>query len=139
MTNGVDFSLKGTIKSVRVYDRLLTEDELAWNREVDTIRFSGHLAKTNVVVVAGGEGAVQAETGDYKVEGEWTFTASKTVNSKGAVVDVGRYALEEFMNGAWRNKTIHEGSSYTYTVGASPAKVRLTWLARPAGLSFSFR
>ena len=100
---------------------------------------AGGVVVAGVVVVAGGEGAVQAETGDYKVEGEGTFTASKVVNKKGVVVDAGRYALEEFANGAWGRKTIHDGSSYTYTVGVSPAKVRLTWLARPAGMSITFR
>ena len=133
------YAFKGTIKSVRAYNRLLTEDELAWNREVDTVRFSSRLTTTNVVVVAGGEGSVQAETGDYKVEGEWTFTASKVLSKMGTVVDVKRYALEEFVNGAWVGRTIYEGASYTYTVGVSPAKVRLTWLACPSGMSVTFR
>ena len=133
------YALKGTVKSVRAYDRLLAEDELVWNREVDNIRFTGQLPVTNVVVVAGGEGAVQAEAGEYKVEGEWTFTASKTVNGKGVVVDVERYMLEEFVNGSWSGKTVHDGASYTYTVGVSPAKVRLTWLARPPGVQITIR
>lgn len=133
------YALKGTIKSVRVYDRLLTEDELARNREIDNIRFTGQLPVTNVVVVAGGEGAVQAEAGAYKVEGEWTFTASKTVNRKGEVVDVARYAIEEFVDGAWVNKTLHDGNAYTYAVGTDAAKVRLTWLGSPRGMGIIIR
>ena len=33
--------LEGTVKAVRVYSRILTEDELRWNRLVDEQRFFG--------------------------------------------------------------------------------------------------
>jgi len=33
--------LEGTVKAVRVYSRMLTEDELRWNRLVDEQRFFG--------------------------------------------------------------------------------------------------
>ena len=33
--------LEGTVKAVRVYSRVLTEDELRWNRLVDEQRFFG--------------------------------------------------------------------------------------------------
>ncbi|MBR3223050.1 MAG: hypothetical protein IKF72_12585 [Kiritimatiellae bacterium] len=126
----------GIVKSIRYYDRVLTTDEMVRNRNVDSVRYFGALATTNVFVVAGGEGAVQAEQGAYKVEGEWTFTATKTVNKKGEVVDVVRYSTEELVNGVWTNKTYHNGNTYTYTegVGQSPSlSVRLTWLGQPLG------
>ena len=123
--------LRGTIKSIRYYDRVLTEEELVRNRNVDAVRYFGALGVTNVYVVAGG--GTQAETGAYKVEGAWTFTAAKTVNKKGAVVDVVRYSTEELVNGEWKNKRTFKGNSYTYTEGIDPATVRLEWLGQPLG------
>ena len=125
--------LIGTVKNFRYYDRVLTEEELVRNRNVDSARYFNALAVTNVFVVAGGTGAVQTETGAYKVEGAWTFTASKTVDKKGTVVDVVRYSTEELVDGEWKNKTYHNGSSYTYTEGTDPATVRLKWLGQPLG------
>ena len=130
---GVTQDFTGTIKNFRIYDRVLTTDELVRNRNVDSVRYFGALATTNVFVVAGGEGAVQAEAGAYKVEGEWTFTATKTVNKRGALVDVVRYSTEELVNGEWKNKRTYNGNSYTYTEGTSPATVRLKWLGQPLG------
>jgi hypothetical protein len=123
--------LKGTLYYYRYYDRVLSEEELAWNREVDEARYFGALSATNVVVVAGGEGAVQAEAGAYKVDGEWTFTASKTVDVSGNVIDVERYAVEELVGGVWKNRKVYSGNSYTYTKGVSSPTVRLKWLGRP--------
>ena len=122
----------GIVKSIRYYDRVLTTDELVRNRNVDSARYFGALATTNVFVVAGGEGAVQSETGAYKVEGEWTFTASKTLDKDSNVVDVVRYSVEMLDNGVWK-KRFYNGNSYTYTEGTDPATVRLTWLPEPLG------
>ena len=77
---------------------------------------------------------MQAEAGAYKVEGEWEFSATKTVNKKGELVDVVRYSTEELVNGAWANKAYHDGNTYTYTEGTDPATVRLTWLPEPLGM-----
>ena len=40
----------GTLKSVRYYDRVLTEEEIVRNRNVDAVRYFGALGVTNVVV-----------------------------------------------------------------------------------------
>ena len=131
---GTSQCLTGTLNNFRYYDRVLTEEELVRNRNVDAVRYFGELGVTNVFVVAGGTGAVQAETnGAYKVEGSWTFTATKTVDKKGAVVDVVRHKVEELVNGEWTNKRVYNGNSYTYTEGTDPATVRLTWLGQPLG------
>ena len=107
--------LVGTLKSIRYYDRVLTQEELVRNRNVDAVRYFGALGVTNVFVVAGG--GVQNETGAYKVEGSWEFTAMTTVNKRGKTVNVERYSVEELVNGEWRNKQIYSGRSYTYTEG----------------------
>ena len=98
------------------------------------MRYFGELGVTNVFVVAGGEGAVQTEAGAYKVEGGWTFTATKTVDRNGYVVDVARYSVEELVDGKWANKQTCNGNSYTYTEGTDPTTVRLTWLPEPLGM-----
>ena len=129
----------GTLKTFRYYDRVLTTDEMVRNRNVDSARYFGVLATTNVFVVAGGEGSVQSESGAYKVEGEWTFSATKTVNKKGEVVDVVRYSVETLDNGAWTNRRTYSGNAYTYTEGTDHATVRLTWLGEPSGVTIVIR
>ena len=130
-------NLRGGINYVRYYDRVLSATELAWNRQVDEARFFGNLASTNVVVVAGG--GEQAETGAYVVEGTWDFTAKTMVNARGETVDVARYTTEVLVDGKWTGKTFHKGNIYTYTVGQSPATVRITWREASTGLMLFVR
>lgn len=85
-----------------------------------------------MLVVAGG--GTQTETGAYKVEGEWTFTATTTLDKSGKTVNVERYSVETLVNGEWKNKNTYNGNSYTYTEGTSPATVRLQWLGSPLGM-----
>jgi len=127
----------GTIKNFRYYDRVLTEEELVRNRNVDSARYFGALGVTNVFVEA--SGGTQAETGAYKVEGAWTFTATTVTKKGGAVVPVTRYSVETLANGAWTDKTWHDGTSYTYTEGTDPATVRLTWRGAQEGTMLHFR
>ncbi|MBR4171420.1 MAG: hypothetical protein IKR48_07195 [Kiritimatiellae bacterium] len=130
-------SFTGTIKSFRCYDRVLTQEEIVRNRNVDSARYFGELATTNVFVVAGCD--EQSETGAYKVEGSWLFSATRTLNEYGATVLVERYATEELVDGEWSNKRIHAGNTYTYTEGTDPATVRLTWLGPADGSVLSIR
>ncbi len=122
----------GTLKTFRYYDRVLTTDEMVRNRNVDSVRYFGVLATTNVFVEA--SGGTQAETGAYKVEGAWTFTAETVAKKNGAVVPVTRYSVETLENGAWTGKTWQDGASYTSTEGTDPAAVRLTWRGAPDGI-----
>ena len=124
------------MKSFRIYDRALTEEEIVRNRNVDAVRYFGELGVTNVFVVAGGR--TQTETGAYKVEGEWTFTAT-TVNKRGESVPVVRYSIETLSSDVWSGKTYHSGNTYTYTEGTSPATVRLTWKELPDGTKIIVR
>jgi hypothetical protein len=128
----------GTLKTFRYYDRVLTTDEMVRNRNVDSARYFGELATTNVFVVAGGGTQTEAE-GAYKVDGEWTFTAATTVNKRGETVPVERYSVETLVNGERAGRQIFNGNSYTYTEGTSPATVRLTWLGQPLGMVIIFK
>ena len=121
----------GTIHAIRVYKRVLTDEELQQNREVDEARFFGNPPESNVVVVdAGGE---QSESGTYKVEGTWTFTAATARGDNNEIKPVKGYTLDTWNGSAWIRTGSGRGDSYTYTVGTSPAKVRLTWNALPSG------
>jgi len=122
--------MKGTINYFRYYDRVLSDAELAHNREVDEARYFGELAVTNVVASVSGE-----ETA-YKVEGGYTFTAPETVVEKGATKKVVCYTTEELVDGAWTNKTWHDGTDYTYDANSPDwgKTIRLTWRGPRPGL-----
>ena len=133
---GTSQYLVGTVKNFRYYDRVLTEEELVRNRNVDSARYFGELGVTNVFVVAGGEGAVQTETGAYKVEGKWTFTATKAVGKDGSSVEdvIGCY-ISKFVDGRWSAKEWHDGASYTYDESAeNGAVVRIDWRSYRDGM-----
>ncbi len=107
---------------------MLTEEEIVRNRNVDAVRYFGALGVTNVFVVAGG--GSQAETGAYKVEGSWEFTATSVRDHEGADVPVARYVIETFADGRRESKEVFDGSSFTYSESDAKYRgkvVRLTW------------
>lgn len=125
-TVGADYQgnqkISAGVKSVRLYDRMLSEDELAWNRSVDSARYFGALTTTNVVVVKNDfSGDIAVDTA-YQVFGSHTFTATPSDEAGSAnVVRV----TELDASGAVLSSCRRDGDSYTYVVGASPAKVIL--------------
>ncbi len=118
--------LRGTLKSIRYYDRVLTEEELVRNRNVDAVRYFGALGVTNVVVaVEAGSGIVPAETAGeaYFVEGAHTFTAKGTAG-------IGYRLSVPDGNGGWTTlRSFTEGGSYTYDKADpnTPECVKLEW------------
>ena len=137
--NTGDQGLVGTLKSFRYYDRVLTEEELVRNRNVDAVRYFHALGVTNVFVVAGG--GTQAESGAYKVEGEWTFSAT-TVLDLGVTKRVEGFYTQTLEDGELSRRTWHDGDSFTYSE-ADPVyggkTVYLTWGPRRPGLYISLR
>ena len=123
--------LKGTVKDFRFYNRVLSDAEVAWNRIVDEARY---FTEPNVVV-ASTRADVQANeaVGEYGVSGSYTFTAPESatvaVNGREITYAPAGYAIQEWDDdaGCWGAAAEFEGASYTYTVGVSPAKVRLLW------------
>ncbi len=115
----------GTLKSIRYYDRVLTEEEIVRNRNVDAVRYFGALGVTNVVVEVadGGTYDCNPTPGAYFVEGSYTFTASPSPidGSLPNKVRVETLAADGSVSGI----EDVEGTSYTYVVGTSPAKVRI--------------
>ena len=137
-TSGTDSRrLAGKIYAVRVYKRALSDAELEQNRLVDEARLFNNPPESNVVVVdAGGE---QSESGAYKVDGTWTFTAMTALGDNNEIKPVKGYTLDTWNGSAWVRSESSPGDSYTYTAGTSPAKVRLTWNAMPSGTVLIFR
>ncbi|MBR1836218.1 MAG: hypothetical protein IJ783_02920 [Kiritimatiellae bacterium] len=118
--------LVGTLYTFRYYDRVITEEEIVRNRNVDAARYFGALGVTNVVVaVEEDSGVVPAETeGEaYFVEGSHAFTAtgSAGVGYKLSVPDG---------DGGWRlSKSFTDGASFVYDKAdsATPACVKIEW------------
>ena len=111
--------LVGTMKAVRAYSRVLTDDEIAHNYKVDVARFDGALVTTNVLVAASDyNGALAADA--YEVFGSHTF-----VGAEGPDGVPNRVKVWTLNNGAWvLSETIPE-ASYTYEPGVSPATVKI--------------
>lgn len=129
--NGKGCGTTGKFHSLRIYSRKLTDDELAWNRAIDEIRFRGSaiLPVTNVVVVADALGRCGVDApGAYAVDGSHSFAAAN-VSVGGCVYAPAGYSVEEWdaESGAWGEAVSHDGTAYEYSTADSPAKVRLSW------------
>ena len=123
----------GTMHAVRIYDRILSAEEVARNYAVDQNRFRGAgLATTNVVVASARADAQGVEpNGVYEVDGEWTFTAQDMKDEGGRTTfAVDGYTVETWSNGAWGAPARQDGTNYTYAAAAGAAPVRLTWFWR---------
>lgn len=112
----------GKIKNVRYYDRVLSPAELKRNRQVDSARYFGQLAFTNVVVDAAGFEAEPA-AGAYFVEGSYDFAASE--GEEGTPTG---YKLQDWdeASGSWINTRFFEGTSAT--LDAPSGTTKLTWM-----------
>ena len=128
----------GRIHAVRVYKRSLLDFELEHNRMVDEARFKGVLPEWNVMVAEGKHAASTEASGDYRVEGTYTFTAEDAVVD-GKTHRVTGCTVETWDGSAWGAPAFVAGSSYVYTEGASPAKVRITWKWQGDGSVLIFR
>jgi hypothetical protein len=127
------------MKALRVYNRPLSDAEIAQNYKVDVARFDGVLSVTNVVVAGKYTVYEGLAAGEYEVLGAGTFTAGAATDGKGKVRPVVGYTIEAWENGAWSAPVSYSGSSYTYTIGTDPAKVRLTWKWQPDGMILILR
>ena len=131
--------LTGTMKALRLYNRPLSDAEIAQNYKVDAARFDGVLVDANVVVAGKYTDYEGLAAGEYEVLGTGTFTAGAATDAKGKVRPVVGYTIETWDGSVWSAPVSHTGSSYTYTEGTSPAKVRLTWRWQPDGTTIILR
>ena len=130
--------MTGDYYALRIYNRALTDAELAQNRKVDEIRYRGNFANyRNLVVVneqpEGASETVQGSVadGEYELTGAWTFTAAPV--AVGGVKLQPKYKVETLAGGEWVKTAADWGNAYTVTAGNTP--IRLTWQwQRPSGL-----
>ena len=132
---GENQNQKGAIRFFRYYSRVLTNEELAWNRIVDEARYFGvkssSLPVTNVVVasnipiVCGDE-----PNGCYALDGEgYTFAAPASKVVKGRTYTLDGYTIEVWNGNAWGGVTTYNGKT-SYTAKTSEL-IRLTWRWTP--------
>ena len=118
--------LVGTMKSIRIYNRALTADEVAANAAIDAARFDGVMPVTNAVVatsVAGAEG--NERSGAYAVNGSHVFTAPPSATVSGTTYALTGCTVERWENGAWSSPAQGDG---VFAVAVSESeKVRITW------------
>ena len=115
------------MKNFRYYDRVLTEEELVRNRNVDSVRYFGALAVTNLVVEIeeGEEMTVTPAPGAYFVEGSYDFS----VQTRGSDVRFS-YKLQRWdeENGRWAYVRSGQGTEYTHVVADAVAPtMKLVW------------
>ena len=136
--------IKGTVKSVRIYNRVLCDADLAKNRAVDEARAAAASAGGYVVQVANFGDAVSAAPGAYAVAGSWSFSAWDATTESGAVRALLGYSISTWNDdaGGWNAPTFVPNAggvqTYSYIEGESPAKVRLTWKWKANGLFVMF-
>ena len=116
--------LVGTIYTFRYYDRVLTEEELIRNRNVDSVRYFSALAVTNLVVEVAEDENIEATPapGAYFVEGSYDFA----VQTQGSAVQYG-YKVQDWDGEKWTNTRLGEGTDYTHVVTDPSVKTRLVW------------
>ena len=119
--------LVGTVKNFRYYDRVLTEEELVRNRNVDSVRDFGELAVTNLVVaIEEGESMTTTPApGAYFVEGSYDFSVQTHGSDNRFSYKLQRWDEE---NECWTYVCSGQGTEYTHVVADAPApKMKLTW------------
>ena len=133
---------KGLFYSWRAYSRMLTDAELARNRDIDEVRFHDGLPKAisnAVVVVSGREGFAAAESGVYLLTDSYTFTAQQ-LNVDGACYEP--WCVVEAWdasNDEWREvRKVPEGF---VTLGQAESAVprRIVWKWRRQGFFIMVR
>ena len=118
--------LVGTIKAIRVYNKVLTDAELAANREIDEARFFTGIPVTNVVVETAVPGLGGNEGGVFAIDASgYTFTAPQKATKDGVVYSCTGYTLETWNGSAWSSPVSYASCAYAAT--DTNAKVRLTW------------
>ena len=133
---------RGDFYQVRYYTRKLTDFELAWNRDVDEVRYYGGLPTTisNAVVVARAqEGFSSAEDGVYLLTDTYEFTAEK--RKIDGVSFAPAYTVETWDStaDAWVKSSRKSGESCVLKQSESTAPRRIVWSWHKEGFSVTVR
>jgi len=139
---GTNMCHRGDFYQVRYYTRKLTDFELAWNRDVDEVRYYGGLPTTisNAVVVARAqEGFSSAEDGVYLLTDTYEFTAEK--RKIDGVSFAPAYTIETWDStaDAWVKSSRESGESCVLKQSESTAPRRIVWSWHKEGFSVTVR
>jgi len=120
--------MKGTMHSLRFYNRLLTDAEIAQNNAVDEVRFRGN----GVIVCTQHDGVEGVEPhGFYTVDSSHEFSAPAERDVDGTTWQCVGYTLDTYNSStdAWSSDGIDHLDERQYSYNASTGgRVRLTWL-----------
>ena len=136
-SRSIYYCITGVVHSVRAYNRILTNDEFAWNRIIDDYRFFGVATTclpTNAVVVTSAlDGFGGNEPNGMYLPDDWTFTgdtsAIKMIDGKG--YSIAGYVLETWdaASGTWTSPVTNlEVSAWTSPADGNWPSRRLTWI-----------
>ena len=133
---------RGDFYQVRYYTRKLTDFELAWNRDVDEVRYYGGLptAISNAVVVADvKEGFAASENGVYLLTDSHEFTAER--RQIDGVTFAPAYAVETWDNSqkTWVRTLRASGDSCMLRQADGTAPRRIVWNWHKEGFSVIVR
>ena len=121
-----DRYLVGTIKAIRVYNKILSNAELAANRAIDEARFFTGIPVTNVVVETAVQGLNGNEGGVFAYDSAgYTFTAPQKATKDGTVYACSGYTLETWNGTAWSAPVSYQSTSCS--LSDTKAKYRLVW------------
>ena len=132
---------KGMFYAWRAYSRKLTDAELAWNRDVDEVRFRGALPtvmSNAVAVVSSREGFAGAEEGVYALGGAHTFTAARTVADGISYAPHAEVETWDAASAGWV-KTGTYGDAVTLLEAEGTAPRRIVWKWRKEGFTMTIR
>lgn len=119
----------GEMYSIRIYNRILTAEELSSNAETDAYRFLGKTESGQLTITTepNGIGRPSPSSGTYSAPKEtMVCTATEPFYQNGVRYVCTGYTLEEQLeNGEWGAPVTYEGTSLEYA-GAKTA-MRLTW------------
>jgi hypothetical protein len=141
-SNTSKYCSKGIIHAWRAYSRKLTDIELAWNREIDEIRFrkASPMTISNAVEVVSLHDTFKSkEDGIYLLGGSHTFIAEKKV--KEGITYAPKFEVQSW-NGntsAWEIRNSGSGNSCTLQQSESTVPRRIVWKWFKEGFSVIVR
>ena len=133
---------KGLFYSWRAYSRMLTDAELAWNRDIDEVRYHDGLPKSisnAVVVVSARDGFAAAESGVYLLTDSYTFTAAQ--RRIGRALYLPEYAVEAWdaASEEWLVLRKAQAGAVTLRQAESTVPRRIVWNWRKQGFVIIMR
>ena len=121
---------------------MLSNDELALNREIDEVRFRGAMPPENGIIVATNTEGLEGNepAGKYRLYGSYTFSAPRKLVLAGTAMRPKGCTVETWdaNEGAWVSAEWHGGRSCELQADGTALR-RLTWTWVPSGMRITIR